>query len=102
MSTQSNLPTHRVEKRKVFILRIWPHGRDELEWVGEVQDVSTGETVHTQNLEALFDLLRQKTTQQMLASTEKTDRSVNTPEEHPVKSDELKNNSVNAKEKGKL
>ena len=50
-------------KRKVFILRIWPHGRDEQEWVGEIQEISTGETVHVQNLEAMFNWLKQKTVQ---------------------------------------
>ena len=60
-------------KRKVFILRIWPHGRDELEWVGEIQEVSSGETVHVHNLEALFDWLRQRTSQgtEPCAKTEK-------------------------------
>jgi hypothetical protein len=54
-------PKPHIDKRKVFILRIWPHGRDELDWVGEVQEVSTGEIVHLQSLEALFAWLRQKT-----------------------------------------
>ena len=56
-------PAPRSDKRKVFILRIWPHGREELEWVGEIQEVSTGETVHVHNLEALFDWLRRRTSQ---------------------------------------
>jgi len=64
-------PKPRIEKRKVFILRIWPHGRDELEWVGEVQEVSTGETVHMQSLEALFYWLKQKTSQAIEPSVKK-------------------------------
>ena len=56
-------PKPRLDKRKVFILRIWPHGSDEQEWVGEAQEVSTGEIVHVHNLEALFEWLKQKTTQ---------------------------------------
>lgn len=55
--------TSRPGKRKIFILRIWPHGRDELEWVGEIQEVSTGETVYVHSLEDLFAWLRQKTAQ---------------------------------------
>ncbi len=51
----------RVDERKVFILRIWPRGCDEQEWVGEIQEVSTGEIVHVQNLEAMFKWLKQKT-----------------------------------------
>jgi len=47
----------------VFILRLWALGRDEPVWIGGVQDVSTGETIHVQGLEALFDLLRQKMNQ---------------------------------------
>lgn len=50
----------RIDERKVFILRIWPHGREEQEWLGEIQEVSTGETIHVQNLEALYDWLKQK------------------------------------------
>jgi hypothetical protein len=47
----------------VFILRLWARGRDEPVWIGGVQDVSTGKTIHVQGLEALFDLLRQKMNQ---------------------------------------
>jgi len=61
-------PRPRSEKRKVFILRIWPHGRDEMEWVSEIQEVSTGVTAHVYSLEALFDWLKEKTTQTLDAS----------------------------------
>jgi len=47
----------------VLILCLWARGRDEPEWIGKVQDVQAGETVHVQGLEALFDLLKQKTIQ---------------------------------------
>jgi hypothetical protein len=70
MATLPNLPPHRSDKRKVFILRLWEHGHDEPVWIGEVQDVSTGEVTHVQGLEALFDCLRQKTTQTLEASRE--------------------------------
>jgi hypothetical protein len=63
MGTLSGIPPRRFEKRKVFILRLWARGKDEPVWIGEVQDVQTGETVHVQGLEALFDLLKQKTDQ---------------------------------------
>jgi hypothetical protein len=72
MNTQSGIPTHRVEKRKVFILRLWARGKDEPVWIGEVQDVSTGEVTHVQGLEALLDWLKQKTAQTLDASQENT------------------------------
>ena len=53
--------TPRTQKRLTFILRIWPHGRDEQAWVGEIQEVATGETVHVPNLKVLFDWLTRKT-----------------------------------------
>ena len=53
----------RTEKRRIFILRLWVRGKDEPVWIGEVQDVQTGETVHVKGLEALFDWLKQKTAQ---------------------------------------
>jgi hypothetical protein len=63
MGTRSDFPPRRFEKRKVFILRLWARGKDEPVWIGEVQDIQAGETVHVQGLEALFDLLKQKTNQ---------------------------------------
>jgi hypothetical protein len=51
------------KRRIVFILRLWARGRNEPVWIGEVQDVSTGETIHVHGLEALFDWLKQKTFQ---------------------------------------
>jgi hypothetical protein len=63
MSTLFSIPNRHDEKRKVFILRLWARGKDESVWVCEIQDVSTGETVHAQNLQALFDWLKQKTSQ---------------------------------------
>jgi hypothetical protein len=80
MSTQSVIPPHHYQKRLVFILRIWPHGSDGQEWIGEVQDIATGETIHTQNLEALFEWLKQRTEQQMLLPNQKVDLSENTKE----------------------
>jgi hypothetical protein len=44
-------------------LRLWARGKDEPVWIGEVQDVQAGETIHVQGLEALFDLLKQRTNQ---------------------------------------
>lgn len=57
-------------RRMVFILRLWVHKNGQPGWVGELQDVQTGETMHVQGLEALFDLLKQKT-HQILDSTRK-------------------------------
>jgi hypothetical protein len=63
LETMPGIPTPHADKRKVFILPLWARGKDEPVWIGEVQDVQTGETVHVQGLEALFDLLKQKTNQ---------------------------------------
>ena len=63
VKNMSDTPRYRFGKRQVFILRLWARGKDEPVWIGEVQEVSTGETVHVQGLEALFDLLKQKTNQ---------------------------------------
>jgi hypothetical protein len=71
MSTLSDLPPRRSEKRKVFILRLWARGKDEPVWVGEVQDVSTGETTRMHSLEALYDWLKQKTSQVIESSAKK-------------------------------
>jgi hypothetical protein len=63
LKTMPGIPTPHSDKRKVFILRLWARGKDEPVWIGEVQDVQAGETIHVQGLEALFDLLKQKTNQ---------------------------------------
>ncbi len=57
-----SIPPHRRKKRLVFILRLWARGHEVPEWIGEVQDVQTGETAHVQGLQALFDFLKEKTT----------------------------------------
>jgi hypothetical protein len=61
--TLFDLPPPPHKRRIVFILRQWACGCDEPVWIGEVQDVPTGETIHVQGLEALFELLRQKINQ---------------------------------------
>jgi hypothetical protein len=71
MTTLSNLPPHHFDKRQVFILRLWARGKDKPVWIGEVQDISTGEAIHTQSLEALFDWLRQKTSQDLESPVKK-------------------------------
>lgn len=71
MGTLSDLPPRRSEKRKVFILPLWARGKDEPVWIGEVQDVSTGEVAHMHSLEALFDWLKQKTSQVLESSAKK-------------------------------
>ena len=79
MSTLSGISPPRNKKRLTFVLRLWARGKDEPVWIGEVQDVSTGEVTHVQDLEALFDWLKQKTAQTLEASQE------NTPEIHDEK-----------------
>lgn len=64
-----------VNQRKVFILRLWSRGRDEPIWIGEVKDVSTGETIHTQSLQELFDYLTLKT-EQILPSSPQAPQAV--------------------------
>jgi hypothetical protein len=61
MGSLSGLPSPRKNNRLSLFVRLWEHGRDEPVWIGEVQDVASGETVHVQSLEALFDWLRQRT-----------------------------------------
>jgi len=70
MSTLTGIPPPRTKRRLIFVLRLWVRGKDEPLWIGEVQDVQTGETVHVQGLEALFDWLKQKTAQTLDASQE--------------------------------
>ena len=67
----SSRPKLHIAKRKVFVLRLWARGKDEPVWIGEVQDIQAGETVHVQSLEALFDLLKQKTSQALESSAKK-------------------------------
>jgi len=61
MGASSEFPPPHHEKRSVFILRLWSRRHDGEEWIGEVQDVRTGEKAHVQGLKALFDWLKQKT-----------------------------------------
>lgn len=68
-----------VNQRKVFILRLWSRGRDAPVWIGEVKDVSTGETVHTQSLQELFDYLKQITEQKLPSSSKTTPAVSNEP-----------------------
>ena len=42
-----------------------------MEWVSEIQEVSTGETVHVHSLEALFELIKQKMDQALESSAKK-------------------------------
>jgi hypothetical protein len=63
-------PSPHPKRRVTLVLRLWAHGQVEPVWIGEVQDVSTGEVTHVQGLEALFDWLRQKTAQSLEASRE--------------------------------
>jgi len=70
MSTLSGIPPPRTKRRLIFILRLWARGKDEPVWIGEVQYVSTGEVTHVQDLQALFDWLKQKTAQTLDASQE--------------------------------
>jgi hypothetical protein len=63
MSPLSDLPPPRTKRRLTFVLRLWAHGHEQPVWIGEVQDISTGETAPVQGLEALFNLLKQKADQ---------------------------------------
>ncbi len=69
MSTISGI-SPRNKKRLTFVLHLWARGKDEPVWIGEVQDVSTGEITHLQGLEALHDWLKQKTAQTLDATQE--------------------------------
>ena len=71
LETMPGIPTPHADKRKVFILPLWARGKDEPVWIGEVQDVSTGEITHVHSLEALFDWLKQKTSQVLESSAKK-------------------------------
>ncbi len=60
MNTPTSTPTSRTKKRYTFLMHLWPHGQDGQEWVCEVTEVSTGEMVHLNSLEALLEWLKQK------------------------------------------
>jgi len=47
-------------RRHVFILRLWQSSRESAEWIGEVQDVQTGEIIHIAEDAALMDWLKAK------------------------------------------
>ena len=57
----STIPSRRTRKRKSFILHLWQNERDKAEWIGEIQEVSTGETVRLRGLGALVEFLQTKT-----------------------------------------
>jgi hypothetical protein len=63
MNTPANIPPPRTKRHLVYVLRLWAHGRDKPDWIGEVQDIQSGDTVYVQGLEALFNFLKQKTDQ---------------------------------------
>jgi hypothetical protein len=46
--------------RAVFILRIWLSQAEEPDWVGEVQDVHSGELVHIQGIAGLQAFLEKR------------------------------------------
>jgi hypothetical protein len=87
MGTQSDIPPHRKKNRISLFLRLWEHGRDEPVWIGEVQDISTGETVHVHSLEALFDWLRQRTGKTMHPAPKEADFSPDSLDADPAERD---------------
>jgi len=74
-------PISRAEKRIVLVLRLWAHEQNKPVWIGDIQDVSTGETIHVQSLEALFGWLKQRTAS-MTTSNEKFNQDENTLVRH--------------------
>jgi hypothetical protein len=68
--TMPNNPNPHLDKRQVFILRLWARGKDAPVWIAEIQEISTGKITHVQGLEALFDWLKEKTAQTLDASQE--------------------------------
>jgi len=46
--------------REVFIVRVWSESDDPGSWRGEIQHVSSGETVYVQTIGGLFDYLQEK------------------------------------------
>jgi hypothetical protein len=48
------------KKRRTFILHLWVREGDESEWIGEIQDVQTGELAPVKGGVALSDWLKQK------------------------------------------
>jgi hypothetical protein len=77
-----------TEKRIVLVLRLWTHEQDKPVWIGEIQDVFTGETVHVQNLEALFKWLKHRTASKTPASKEMTGLPENDLDAHSTKNDD--------------
>jgi hypothetical protein len=57
----STIPSRRTRKRKSYILHLWQNERDEADWIGEIQEVPTGETVRLRGLEALMEFRQTKT-----------------------------------------
>jgi hypothetical protein len=86
MGTQSDISPPRKKNRISLFLRLWEHGRDEPVWIGEIQDVASGETIHIQNLEALFDWLRQRTGTPMHPAPRQAGGGKRKPEDDPVES----------------
>ena len=76
MSPRSDLPPAHAHRRLTFVLRLWAHGREQPVWIGEVQELSTGEVTHVQGLEALFDWLRQRTAQTPEVSIENNPKNL--------------------------
>ena len=75
MGTQTGTPLPRKKNRMSLFLRLWEHGLEEPVWIGEVRDVSTGETIHVQSMEALFDWLRLRTSQKPPSTSDKAGRA---------------------------
>ncbi len=63
--------SHLNNKRITLIVRLWLRGDKPLVWISEVQDARTGETVHLNGLDKLFDLIRKKTSQAVQSPEEK-------------------------------
>ncbi len=66
-----DIQSHPKSRRITLVIRLWLHADQPPVWIGEVQDARTGETVHVRGLEALFDLLKQKTNRTMQTPEEK-------------------------------
>ena len=86
MSSKTGNPPPRKKNRLSLFLRLWEHGQEEPVWIGEVQDVATGETVHVPSLESLFDWLRQRTGKPMQPTPQKTGVPPTDPDANPAES----------------
>lgn len=53
-------PRNRQVNRCVLIIRVWQRADEADTWIGEVQDVATGERTVVVGLERVIDLLRQR------------------------------------------